>query len=500
MKQAPLRRASLLALAGIAACGGPSPQPPLARPGSAATVPAAVSAPPPAAAGPSPLVSMTAPDRMPDTIAIDGEPSEWGSLVPPPPPAPRYSPRSTRPAPPPPPDPNPRGAPSRVSVALTRDGAYIAADLAEASSNGIWLGLRFPAPELPPIGHMRRDGGMDPLVCEPDPGGGEPMTPPMMKECQQLVDRYEAFVAAHEARFRRFFRIDRGGIKAVGEGSALEPIVGARAAFKATSRGMTVEALVPPSGLPRAAEAPIEGMAAYAIAATSAAPPAPAEERWVDVSAPEPVAFQPHADLRKAAYESARTALMPIAFSYHPGSPYEFEIVRYGASGSLSVEPRTQLIYSPEMQSGNVEVSYVVTAGTWVAVLKDGKLNETVQLSGAPMGSVLRGKEIHLFSYDEAFREDVGFGTQAGWQVLIVGPDGKAREGISHEFHMSSAWHSVSELHTPNFDTIGMRGVPVLLGLEENTSGKAVEVRWRFDRRQGVYVPTNKALVIPIAR
>ncbi|WP_437774518.1 hypothetical protein [Sorangium sp. So ce1097] len=50
---------------------------------------------------------------------------------------------------------------------------------------------------------------------------------------------------------------------------------------------------------------------------------------------------------------------------------------------------------------------------------------------------------------------------------------------------MESAWHSVSELHTPSFDTIGMRGVPVLLGLEENASGKAVEVRWRLDRQKG---------------
>ncbi|WP_437284231.1 hypothetical protein [Sorangium sp. So ce406] len=495
MNQALLRRAPLLALAAIAACGGPTPPPQPARPSPAATAPTVVVSRLPAAPGPSPLVSITAPARMPDTIAIDGDISEWGSLVPPPPPAPRSSARSTRAAPPP--DPNPRDAPSRISVALTRDGAYIAADLAEASSEGIWLGLLAPAPELPPIGHMTTGGGMDRLGCEQGFDGGGAMTPQELKACQEIVGRYEAFAAAHEARFRRFFRIDRDGIKAVGEGSALAPIAGARAAFKATSRGMTVEALVPPSGLPRVAEAPLGGMGVHAIAATSPAPPAPAEEQWVRISAPEPVAFEPHADLRKAACETADRAFKPIAFSYHPGSPHEFEVVGYGASGSLSVEPRTELVYRPQIESGKVQVSYLFTAGVWAAILEEGKLIDTVLLSGTPMGSVVRGKEIFLFSYHESSREDVPVGTMAEWQVLSIGPDGSYREGVSHEFRMSSAWHSVAELHTPSFDTIGMRGVPVHLGLEENTSGKAVEVRWRFDKRQGVYVPTNKALVAP---
>jgi hypothetical protein len=435
-------------------------------------------------------VSVTTLARPPDHFVLDGDIAEWGPLRPAPRPA---APAPTAGKPAPPRDPNPVNAPSRVAVVLSSEGALIAADLAEASRDGIWLGITFPAPEAPPIGYFQRGGGVQELDCEVDTLTGEPLAPETAKACQALLDRHEAFVDSHQARFTRFYRIDKAGIRAaVGPGEPPAPIDGARAAFKETGDRVTIEVALPAKALPRVAEAPVESMSLVALAAAESEPHTVSPESWVPIGVPAAVGFEPYAALRARSFVESRGAWAPLGMSYQPGDALGLEVIRYspGANGT-AIESARETLYRQEETLGDLEIGYVFTNGRSVGITRKGAIVELVSLSGEPVGIVKRGKDLHVFSYSQQSHPDT-LAEGATWQVVIIRPDGTTRAGIGDATGMNRIWQIVSEFHAPTFDTFGLRGTPAYA--EDEKPPPDVEVTWRYNPRSEVYEARERKL------
>jgi hypothetical protein len=473
---------------------GPSKPPPVVR----------LPQPKPAPPEPSPLVSLRAPDKLPANLVIDGDVSEWGSLAqrpprprPPPPPPPKSTGANAKksppppPPPPPPPDPNPRDAPSRVAVALTKDGAFVAADLAEISKDGVWLALSFPSADLPPIGHFQRGGGVTELICDLDPQTGGEAEPEWKTACEALRTRHDEYVAAHEARFERMFRLDREGIRQVGKGGALEPVEGAKAAWKATTRGITVEASLPVKVLPRMSQAPVKSMFLYAIAATDPRPPVVPRDKWVDVGTPAPVSFEPYGTIREVAMQHIYgVSLSPVGQSYHPSEPNVIEIVRYPETTTMMIEPRQKVLYTPDKKIGDVEVGFFDIVRPVLVVTKAGQLLDFVDLNGArPLGSVEKNKALYVFSFSEGWEENSMM--TATWSVVAVSPDGSYATPINPDAGVFG-WSKVYEFHTDKWDRFGVRGIP--FGYASEETPRPIEITWRFDKTFEGYMPTTREL------
>jgi len=486
--------ASTLAVFSASCASAPTPQ----NTGKAAQKPApvVVQVPAPAPREPSSLVSVMAPDKLPANLAIDGDVAEWGSLLPPPPPPPRPPPKVAKgktpppPPPPPPPDPNPRDAPSHLAFALTKDGAFVAADLTERAKEGIWLAFGFQPSPLPSIGELQRGGGINAFNCETDPSG-EPLPPETAQSCLGLLARHEAFVQAHEARFERVFRLDKRGLWWVGQGGAIEPVPNSVAAMKMTERGMTIEARIPLAAYPRASVVPLTGAFVQAIAATTPTPPKVEGEKWIEVAAPEALLLEPYAELREAVYSKGFARIHPLGFSYHPADPNRVETVRHPGGWNASfVEATEAPLYVPERKLGDLEVGYASVASPAVAIFKAGKFVDLVDIVGEPMGSVERNKQIHVFSYIQGEDEDApGLGSQ--WSVLAVGEDGSSGNPINTDTGVFR-WTQVYEIHSDKFDWFGVRGVPH--GFADEETPRPVEILWRFDKQLEGYMPTTRPL------
>lgn len=420
--------ASSLAALSVSCASAPTSQ----NTGKPAPSPSVVQVPAPESKPrePSPLVRVTAPKKLPAKIEIDGDVGEWGSLLPPPP------------------DPNPSDAPSHVAFALTKDGAFVAAELAEAAKDGIWLVVGFPAAPIP------------------SPG-----------------------VEAHQARFERIFRLDKKGLWWVGEGGALAPVPNSVADMRFTERGMTVEARIPVTAYPRASAAPITEVLVQAFAATAPAPPEINREAWIRIGVPEPVAFEPHADLRAAVYQQSLHLRRPLGFSYLPADPGPIETVRHPGKDTSAVVTSVRPLYVPERSFGDIEVGYASAVEPAVAVFKAGEFVELVDIEDEPMGSVLRNKQIHVFSYAQT--DEWPPGIDARWLVVAVAEDGS----ISYPYNAETGvdgWSKVYEIHSDKFDWFGVRGVPV--GYADEETPRPVEILWRFDKPFGGYMPTTRPL------
>ncbi|MDI1429719.1 hypothetical protein [Polyangium sorediatum] len=426
----------------LASCASAPTEQTRGNPALSPREPAAAEVPKPAARAPSPLVRVAAPDKLPANLVIDGNVAEWGSLLPPPP--------AGRP---PSADPNPRDAPSHLAFALTKDGAFVAADLAELSKDGIWLAFGFPP-------------------SAPAPSGG---------------------VEAHEARFERMFRLDKRGLFQVNEGGALVPVPGSVASMAFTARGMTIEARIPVAAYPRASAAPIPDVLVRAIAASTPTPPKASGDDRIRVAAPEPVAFEPHVDLRAAVYRQNLAERRPFGLSYSPAAPDLLETARHPGKDTSSVVTSEHPLYVPERKFGEVEIGYSNAVVPSIAVFKGGEFVDLVDIGDIgeePMGIVERNKQIHVFSYSQTDTLDTA-GTQAGWSVLAVGEDGS----VSYPFNGETGvgrWEKVYEIHSEKFDWFGMRGVPREYADEETP--RAIEILWRFDKQFGGYMPTTRPL------
>jgi hypothetical protein len=486
---------ALLAPLVAGACGHSPPSTQLPAKAAPPPRPVVVEAPPPPAPEPSPLVSLKTQARVPDKFALDGDVAEWGSLVPPPPPPPPPPAKgksAPAPAPAPPPSPNAVDAPSHVAVVLSPAGITLAAELVEASQDGAWLGLGFGAPELPPIGHFQRGGGVMELNCEADMSG-EPLPPEVQKDCRDTLDQHAAFVAAYEARFERFFRLDESGLSALGEDGKLHPVEGAKAAVKKGGKKLTLEATLPTSTLPRASSAPIDGIRLFARATDAKRPPVPKDEEWVWLDVQEPVDYEPFAKLRAVAFNAP--TVFPVPMSYQPGDPLGVEVIGYApGSDGTALEPRSKTLYSPLSKLGDLEIGQLFMRRPALVILRNGEIVDTIEVPGEPAGFIVRNKDLHVFFYERYTSTDI-WAEMASWHVFGIKPTGAYDEIIAPSEDNRPWTDDVEEFHSPKFDSFGIRGTP-MFSENEGERPSPVEITWRFDAKEGAYFPKTRALPV----
>jgi hypothetical protein len=497
MRSLLVRSLSLAALL-VAAC---APPPPPARPAPIMT--ATAIAPPkpsesiaPAAPPPDPTIVSVAAAPWPLHFALDGDLAEWGSLLPPipPPPDPAVKkPAADVPDEPPPP-PNPRDAASHAAIAVSAEGALIAADLSGSARAGIWLGLGAGASSVPPIGYWQRGGGIAELDCEAPTGTGEPSPPEAIAACHQLIRRHAEFTAAHEARFRAIYRIDSEGIRAVKADGTLAPIEGAKAAFNATPRGATVEIALPPKALPRLSAAPLEVLHLIARIATTPEPPPFAANDWVRLELPAPASFEPWGEIRAKVFEalSTRALYVPSGLSFQPGDPLHVEIVSYdhGIYEATHVAPSEETLYTKKATLGDVEVGLVSAYNDWIAILKKDKLVNLVDLRGNLRGILERDGEIHVLTYAQ-YTSEV-YSETATWSAIAVAADGTFREDVIQQEEGSRAWSQVSEFHSKTLDSFGMRG----WSSYGPHGDEGIELTWRWDNAKRSYQRTQRKIPV----
>ena len=495
------------------ACGSlPTQKPPTDVPLATARPQASAEAPPqPAGPPPDPSVVSVAAVRPPPKLAIDGDLREWGSLLPPreaapPPKVPDgYATVNEEPKPLLPSGPNPPDAASHLAISVTNDALLIAADLGEPAKDGIWLGIASPAPPVPSIGEYRRGGGVEALDCEyeqiPGPEGsfsrGKKHPPETVKACKGLIERHAAFVAKHEERFSKLFKIDRDGIHGVKADGTLFGFDGGRAVFVQSGKSAKVEISLPLQAMPRLAEAPLVSLHVVAMTVTSPGP-AFAPEQWVWVKMPEPVSFEPYGELRNRGFE----IFEPGGYSgpgpsYQPGDPLHMESVYYGPKDRHSVVAKRETIYQKAAALGDIEVGFVTVYSEWLAVLKNGKLvrekkgadgSEGISDGDTQRGIVTRNGELHVITFsDQVWSEMFGV-RQPYWSVRAVSADGRSRQLVQE---VELTWDSVSDFANKDLDTFGLRGV-----LSENRT-EGLEVTWKWDPSKKIYAAEQRKIPVP---
>lgn len=369
--------------------------------------------------------------RPPAQVVIDGDLGEWG----------------------------PRGA--AVVLGLDAQALVVAAALGEDTQDGLWLGLGSTPPRLPAIGSGWTNGNVDDIDC--DQGGKlvgsrwapdqTPATDASRRACQAVLDGHAKLVSEHGKRFSRRYRVDREGVRELGEGGALTPVAGARVAW----RGALVEISLPLLALPRVSEAPLSWIGAWAH--TGSALPPEIEAENARVTLPDPVSFEPHAALRAHVLQNnGHRQRWSIQYpspgqSYQPGDPTHFEYVDYENASVLA--RHEGLLYEKKATLGDVEVGHVHAFEESLAIFKQGKLLGVVS---ARPGSTTWGAEAETCSSDARsswrgvierngqlhailqYREDyatlscgIAGGHPGGWAVLVIGPDGGRREAVYEE-------------------------------------------------------------------
>lgn len=470
-----------LALA-VISCS-PAPQIPPAAPPSAA----APTVDPAMAAMASVIVA-----RRPERFALDGDLGEWGSLIPPSPEPLRAGEKA------PSVDPNPREASSHVAVALTGEGALIAADLGPSAARGVWVGVAARVPGLPPVGEYQRGGGVLPFTeCLSPADAPEDYDPRESKDCKELLKKRDDDEASHARRFRQLYRVDASGVRSVKEDGTLAPVEGAKVMWRdVRGGGATAEVSIPLSALPRMSEAPVSWLSVAARPVSTPSAPALAEDAWVSLRLPEPVGFEPWAELRAEAFDKSPNSFY-ASMSYHPAEPRDVEIITHaGYMNTRSLSTHRGPLFVRQATLGDLEVGYVDLAGFSIAVLRRGALVRFTSPQASPVGVVERGGEIHVFSYAEYTSTDV-WTTHAIWTVTAVMPDGRLREKVMEEAPTVFSWaESPSKFHDPSFTSFGVRG-GVLKGRDEKLVG--TEWLWRLEAGERRYVLKTRKIPLPRA-
>ena len=430
------------------------------------------------------LASVTIAAR-PATLAVDGDLTEWALPAPGPAAGPSggAAPKTPR---------DPQEPASRVTVAMSSAGLALAGEMSTAHEKGFWVAVLFGMPEVPAIGYWQRGGGVAPLDCDE-----ERMTPDELAECKALVDAHESFAAEHVARFQSHYFVSPTGVS-VERSGVLTPVVGAQVAFKPSGQGLRVEATLPSKALPRTQQAPLSSFHAYVRGGEpSKAPHLPSEE-WSSLTLPQPVGFEPHAALREVVFGAAERhpPYKPFSMSYQPGDGLEVEDIDYASSTHLL--SASEILYSKQVQSGDLEVGFAYTGKPtmgvgWTSVVSiyKGEPLAVVDLTGSALGVVKRGEDVHAFSW-ATWENDDGATSWSSWGIVAFGPFGVPDPDIMDDIPQVSVLVGPVESHSPDFSTFGITGA--LWDHETSTLGATLQATWKWDPKTKRYTASVKDL------
>ncbi len=505
------RRCALLAVVLVAACGGEGVRTPVAATrltaGSRAAPPAtkpgarltAESAAEPQPAKPDGRLVAVSARALPERFVVDGELSEWG--------APALAAKAA----------------SRVVVGIGSTRVGIAAELRAAARDGIWLKVRFPVSEL---SALQEDAHRDTPGRLPRCEREHAKNTAAIEACRaELLARQERFQAELFARFVHVYRVDASGVRLV-VGGQLVPIPGASFAKRADADGLSLEAELPLTALPRSAEAPIKNVSAAAAIDGDPASFAGAAD-VASVLAP-PVGFEPNADVRAAVFGDSESG--SSCFHYQPGDPSSLGVSGFpvDAVSRIQDESRyteaTQRLFVPLRTFSDFTIVklYPDKLGT----MRDGKLISSGQGAEQLRGFVERNGELHAFFLWRGVvvvearrpcwaslrwsmrpcppmsREVTATGRilfrriaengpyempSAYWEVLAIQRDGTVtRVDLSHEAIPFE--RLPRETHAPDFSTFSVAGEVDSLFYPGAHGAPTVErVVWRWDDKEKTY-------------
>lgn len=422
--------------------------------------------------------------EVPAKLVIDGDLGEWGS-----------SSESS-------PAPKKEGggeaaAPSNdhLAIALGPSGATIAAEVTAEMGDGFVMSLALDPPDVPSIGYMMRGGGVMPLPCMMD---DEQSASDEMAECKALVAAHEKFSDAYLARFRAHYRVDRQGISIL-TGGAWTPVAGAKVAARPRGKGFSLEASLPSKSLPRTVQAPVERLQARMDSLDGTKVPVPQMEEWSPLLLPEPVGFEPHADLRALVFAAAHEREIygkAFSISYQPGDDLDLEDVNY-QGGTTQVGSEHEILYSKQATLGDLEVGYAYRGtphggGEWVTViaLVKGKPVGHVFMAGTAQGIVERDGELHIFTH-LLQTNDSGPGESHDWSVVAVDKEGHFNEDVMDPLQGIMGWMTAIPLSSADFSMFSIDGTTLTTNDEPGTN---LEALWKYDKKKRRYVLKMKEM------
>jgi len=404
---------------------------------------------------------------VPAAFRPDGALDEWGRLVS-----------------------NDTGATSHLAAALTPRELVLAADLDGSMAGGVWLEARFPFNELPHIGTYGYSGGLiNPFQCEVHPLTRRPLGGAEKAACKRklttILPEQEQLASRYEARFRRTFRIDANGIRVLDGPAGLRPVAGASSGFVQRGGRVHLEALIPALALPAASEAPVSSMLFALSAQPESAAPSTRAEELAHLQLPAPVDFAPFGEARAQLLIANNPGVRCV---YQPGEGLPLEVFRYRDRWmfddnppdlTMTIVARPQLLYSPAIKLGRVELAYGFEERMAVVVFVDGVFKDLISTQGTTRNIVQRDGRLHVITgvayWDEASQRRTG-----RWEVEVVEEDGR-HDSLTLPQPAPVDWISVRTYHSQDWSEFGLQGrCKLASGVQ---SAMTVGWRWKAERR-----------------
>ncbi len=461
----------------------------------------------------------------PPMYAIDGNVSEWGSLLPKVEPSkPAKDPKDAKAEP----DkkdvaaakvPSPRDAESHLAVSFTSKEFVIVGELGESAvQTGVVFGIEFDAPNIPSVGEWGRGGSVWSFECEYEHKDisdgswvlGARNPPEVIEACEQLNTDHENFVKENLTRFRRFFQINPRGIAMMVDGKP-QPVEGAKAMFTPQGKNATIEISLPFKALPRLGAWPLSSVMLVARLANADGKveadadgkvEADAELGGAGFTLPKHVTFDIDDALLVAALKAdILEPTRPPGLSFQPGDPLHFEAMGYEGDPT-TVKPIKKTLFDKIATFGDVEVGHVPNDGFSVATRKAGKF---IALSPAPTdynspasltsaGFVERDGELHIFFFHEARYSASQGPMQPRWSVTAVARDGALREAADCGGPYGN-WHEAFSRMSDDKQSFAFRGAVWRYAYAPDPKPEALlEVNYRWDPQKKLYTCTETRL------
>jgi hypothetical protein len=234
--------------------------------------------------------------------------------------------------------------------------------------------------------------------------------------------------------------------------------------------------------------------------AGASAPEIPAD-RWADRALPEPVAFEPFADLRAHACEASKWLW------YEPPALDKVEVMGYPARTLRgNVLEQEVPLYERQATLGGVEIGYLTiaagpdlpTSGEKMLAVRSAGVWTVTPLAHDPVAVLVQEGEVHVLSYSEedsyiyvlGTESSFGVATFGTWNAVAVGTDGKVRDLKLQP--VAPSWSSVESFNDKG--GFGMRGEIAFWAIPDTKPGQRAEVRYRWDPAKKTYEGETKTL------
>jgi hypothetical protein len=404
-------------------------------------------------------VSVLTVPRVPGDFKVDAQLGEWAALGPAGPSA---------------------STPSFMIVAAGHDSVVVAGRVRDVPARGLWLELATEPPELPPIGAFERGGGISELHCDVDPDSGYAV-PFDQSTCHLLLQGYRELVERFDAMFLRQLHLTSNAALSFREGQE-SSIQGATYAWQTSNTVVTFELALPLSALPRTAGEELSYFFTRLVRAEAATPPAntPAPPRS-SLTFAEPIRFGIDSGVLSCVNRTGGNFLQQPRLAYQPGEPNRAFRTSYAGGSGFALELSETPLSAREAVLGTLELRSVQGASPLLAIFNRGELADCQDV-GSLLGTVERGRGLHVIAYQEYFDESVGL-SGAKFRVLEIEKDGSSIHDASmEEPPIGFAYTDVGEDHAKNLTSFSISG----LARDEGGSRQQT-LSWRYDARKNQY-------------